>query len=261
MSRNPFVHWLVWLVSIIVGTIRAEDDPRIVNGQNAQYGQFPYQAMLTITNPDRTSRCGGSLISERWILTAAHCIDEALVVEILLGTIYRNPTDDGSLRLVSTLLIVHPKFNPDTLENDIGLIHLLESVEFTDRIAPIQLPSGHQTYQGRAAIASGFGRTKTDGSPAERLQYAVMDVLSNAMCASAYPGIIRSTNICAVGRNRSSTCNGDSGGPLRLENENVLIGVTSFGSSMAGCEMNYPVGFTRVSEYIEFILLITGDLG
>ncbi|XP_055604200.1 collagenase-like [Uranotaenia lowii] len=261
MSPNKFVNTLVVLLVSVIGFTRPEDDSRIVNGQNAEFGQFPYQALLLLEMPDGRSLCGGSLISDRWVLAAGHCTDDASAVEVRLGLIDRSYTDDGSLVLVSNDFFEHPDFDRETLKNDIALIHLPEIVKFTDRISPVELPRGHETYQGRVAIASGFGRTTTDGKPSSRLNYAVMDVISNTVCTASYPGSIRSTNICSVGRNRSSTCKGDSGGPLRLEDENILIGVASFVNRMAGCDMNYPVGFARVSEYVDYIREATADKG
>ncbi|XP_055604201.1 collagenase-like [Uranotaenia lowii] len=262
MSRTKYVQTLVLLISTI-GSIRAQGNPRIVNGENAEYGQFPYQALLLIQFQEWRALCGGSLISTAWVLTAGHCAEDALSVTVRLGMINRNGTDedgsdDGSLVLVSEDLFTHPNYNSETLENDIALIHLPENVKFTYRISPAELPIGHDSYQGRTAIASGFGLTKNNGKPADRLQYAVMDVISNTVCTATYPGIIRSTNICTMGQKRSSTCNGDSGGPLTLEGEKTLIGVTSFVNRFTECEMNYPAGFVRVTEYVDYIREATG---
>ncbi|XP_055608185.1 collagenase-like [Uranotaenia lowii] len=263
----PRVNFAIFVSLVSIGSIRADEEGRIVNGENAEYGQFPYQAMLLLQMSQGTALCGGSLINSRYVVTAGHCVDGIKSIQVRLGSIFfngRNPdgSPDGSVVMNTTDFAAHPDYDPNTLQNDIALVHLPEAVEFTDRIAPVALPAGNDDYTGRVAIASGFGLTRTAGSPADRLKFAPLNVISNGACRFFYPGgTVQPTTLCCRGDNRRSTCNGDSGGPLTLEDngQTALIGVVSFGNRFAGCDAGFPVGFTRVTEFVDYIEENTAD--
>ncbi|EDS44178.1 serine-type enodpeptidase [Culex quinquefasciatus] len=236
------------------------ESPRIVAGKDAELGQFPYQAMLRIQMEKGRALCGGSLISEEWVLTAGHCVEGASSFEVHLGAVeFKEPEGgDGRTVLNSTEFIRHEEYRRESVSNDIAVIKLPQRVPFSDRIRPVALPTGHDDYNRRMAIASGWGKTKDRGGAAQRLQYAPLKVISNTECMLLYgPGTIQPSTICTRGENRQSTCNGDSGGPLVLEDDRTLIGVVSFGSAI-GCERRLPVAFARVTEFTEWIRNKTG---
>ncbi|XP_055604203.1 collagenase-like [Uranotaenia lowii] len=255
---------LVLTLGILISRRVHCDDSKIVNGIDAEYGRFPYFVMLFAEiNSDEAELCGGSLLSEIWVLTAAHCLQNAFTVLIRLGAIYSEPenpdgSDDGSLVFNSTDFIIHEDYDPDTLQNDIAVVRIPEAVQFSDRIGPVRLPSGQDSYLGRDAIACGFGYERTNGEPSDRLKYIELNVFDNTACSVVYPGSVFRSTLCAIGRQRKSICQGDSGGPLTLENSSILIGVTSFGSRIAGCERGFPQGFARVTEFTQWILEHTG---
>lgn len=105
---------------------------RIVNGFPASPGQFPYQVFLRGFNAGGGAlACGGSLISNQWVLTAAHCITGVVRFEIPMGTInFNSPEVMGT----STEFIIHPQYNPNNLNNDIGLIRLAQPVAFSRKL-------------------------------------------------------------------------------------------------------------------------------
>ncbi|KAL9700801.1 hypothetical protein quinque_004242 [Culex quinquefasciatus] len=220
---------------------------------------FPYQAMLIIQMGKERSLCGGSLLSDEWVLTAGHCVEDAQSILVTLGAVeFREPADgDGRVVQNSTEFIRHEDYDPGTASNDVALVKLPQKVEFNDRIRPVALPTGHDDYNRRMAIASGWGKTKDRGGIADRLQYVSLKVITNNECSLLYPGTVQPTTLCTHNEERKSTCNGDSGGPLVLEDDHTLIGATSFGH-IIGCEKRLPVAFARITEYVDWIRNKTG---
>ncbi|XP_013117009.2 serine protease 1 [Stomoxys calcitrans] len=237
----------------------AEEEGRITNGQQAYSGQFPYQVGLSLQTTGGSFWCGGSLIGNAWVLTAAHCTSGAYSVTVYLGSTTRavasvtHTVGSGSIRQ-------HTGYNPNTLANDISLINI-PAVGFTSLIRSIRLPaisSSYSTYAGNNAIASGWGRTSNTGSVANNLNYATFQVITNSVCAATYgTAVVTGNTICVSTPGGKSTCQGDSGGPLALQNADTLIGVTSFVSS-AGCTSGAPAGFVRVTSYLDWIRANSG---
>jgi len=239
---------------------------RIVNGFNSTRGQFPHQVLILITlGENQTSLCGGSLISNLWVVTAAHCTVSGVSFQIHLGAhSLRNFQEEG--RVIQTVnasnSFVHPEYFPQFLVNDIALLRLNKPVEFSDTIQPVSLTERGNYHHGVTAVASGFGVLNTTNSNvASYLKWTQFDTVNNFKCAQLFGDLVsvlvlRPSILCAVGRRQSSVCFGDSGGPLITE-DGVLIGVTSFVSGK-GCHLGYPTGFTRVSYYLDFIFVITG---
>ncbi|XP_039428810.1 collagenase-like [Culex pipiens pallens] len=252
--------WAVFLLAL-AAIFRSvySGSPRIIGGSDAAPGQFPYQAMLIIQMGKERSLCGGSLLCDEWVLTAGHCVEDAQSILVTLGAVeFREPAGgDGRVVQNSTEFIRHEDYDPGTASNDVALVKLPQKVEFNDRIQPVALPTGHDDYNRRMAIASGWGKTKDRGGIADRLQYVSLKVISNNECSLLYPGTVQPTTLCTHNEERKSTCNGDSGGPLVLEDDHTLIGATSFGH-IIGCEKRLPVAFARITEYVDWIRNKTG---
>ncbi|KAL5285100.1 hypothetical protein ACFFRR_007065 [Megaselia abdita] len=229
---------------------------RIVNGNRASRGQFPYQAGLSIKdNQNRYFKCGGSLISRLWILTAAHCTYGRIEATVYLGRTDLRENQPGSKVLVSRDLRNHPNYNSNTLANDIALIKLPSSVTFNQYINKVRLPMQANSYVGQTAFASGYGKT-SDTTSTDYLMFITERVISNEQCSRTFS--IRSSNICAQGRQGNTPqaiCNGDSGGPLAISNVGQ-IGLVSF--SIESCEKGAPDVYTRISSYKSFLESQTG---
>ncbi|XP_043648373.1 chymotrypsin BI [Drosophila teissieri] len=241
---------------------------RIFGGDVGNPHCFPYQVGMLLQRPKGLYWCGGSLISDKHVITAAHCVDMAKRALVFLGANeIKNAKEKGQVRLMvpSENFQIYPTWNPKRLKDDIALVRLPHAVSFNERIHPIQLPKRHYEYRSfknKLAIASGWGRYATGVHAISNvLRYVQLQIIDGRTCKSNFPLSYRGTNICTSGRNARSTCNGDSGGPLVLQRRHskkrVLVGITSFGS-IYGCDRGYPAAFTKVASYLDWISDETG---
>ncbi|KAH8331835.1 hypothetical protein KR074_005672, partial [Drosophila pseudoananassae] len=229
---------------------------RITNGQAAADGQFPYQVGLSFASSSGSWWCGGSIIGNEWVLTAAHCTSGASAAIVYLGVTVRTKPAQ-TLTVSSRNFYQHASYNSLLLRNDISLIKI-PAVTLSNIINIIALPevsNSYSTYEGEKAIASGHGReSDSSSSVAKKLKWAFLDIVSNTVCSDVFGTAVITNNIlCTKTEDAVSTCNGDSGGPLVLND--LQVGIVSFGAS-AGCEKGYPNAFTRVTSYRSWILNI-----
>ncbi|KAJ9580605.1 hypothetical protein L9F63_024220 [Diploptera punctata] len=254
VPRNAYMNVLEDAPEVVVA-------PKIVNGQQATRGQFPYQAALYL---DGSSFCGGSLISTTWVLTAAHCAQSISRFTVYLGAQALSATESGRVVVTSTTKVVHSGYSTSTLNNDIALVRLPSAVSLTQFIQTVALPSSamaSNTFAGQTITVSGWGRISDSTSGiSNNLNYINLPVITNSVCQLYYSSsIIVSSTICADGAGGRSTCNGDSGGPMVLSINGVTtqIGVVSFVSSR-GCGSGYPSGYVRVTSFLSWISSNTG---
>lgn len=248
----------------IFNYLKAFEEPnlnnRIVNGFNATVGQFPWQVSLYGTVDNTSMLCGGSLISDIWVLTAGHCVYNVTSFTVGMGSIILN---SPQISMVTTTSILHPLYDSVTLNYDIALIRLPSAVTFTSTIQAIPLPGRSEInnkFTGYKAAASGFGLTSDTSTVASQiLQFTNLTVISNEACAQFYgTDVVIESTLCAFGydyRNQSS-CNGDSGGPLVTYQPGrgwIQIGVVSF-ITLHRCESGNPSGYIRTTSFLEWIL-------
>nr|CAD7410269.1 unnamed protein product [Timema poppensis] len=255
---------------------------KIVNGQQANRGQFPHQAALYL---DKRSFCGGSLISSEWVLTAAHCTQglcssefqgfcsSAETATVRLGSQNLRADEEGRKSFTSRQFLVHEDYNDTTLNNDISLIKLPTSVPPSPFIFPVNLPSPSEvnmTFENRTALVSGWGRTLDNAtSISDELNFVNLTILTNSECSESYvPGVVISSTVCARGTEQRSTCRGDSGGPLVVNRATnytqgdrssnyTQIGVVSF-VARSGCARGAPSGYVRVTSFLDWLATNTG---
>lgn len=250
--------WLVFLLATV--TVVQPQTPKptsIVYGEPAVTGQFPYQVFLEIYSPENLkSYCSGSVISDQWILTAAHCFQQTVGFLAIMGSV--NPPNGNWIAMFGNEFYVHEKYDPRTTANDVTVAKLPQKLPFGVNIAPVQIATdAEQNYYGDVAVASGWGKTlDADLGIGPNLQYTTLKVISNQECFFLYPSRIFSSTLCAAGTTRGSTCRGDSGGPLVSLRDGKQIGITSF--SKPSCQKGEPQAFVRVTSFVDWIRSKTG---
>ncbi|XP_066474141.1 anionic trypsin-like [Tiliqua scincoides] len=222
-----------------------DDDDKIVGGYTCPRNSVPYQASLNAGY----HFCGGSLITDQWVVSAAHCSMSR--IQVRLGEHDIMAIEGGEQFIDSEKVIKHPKYNSWLLDNDIMLIKLATPVELSAQVAPIALPTACAA-DGTDCLISGWGNTLSNGvNYPDLLQCLHAPILSHAACESSYPGDITENMIC-VGylEGGKDSCQGDSGGPVVCNGE--LQGVVSWG---IGCALEgYPGVYTKVCNYVDWIL-------
>ncbi|XP_052431871.1 chymotrypsin-like protease CTRL-1 [Carassius gibelio] len=224
---------------------------RIVNGQNAISGSWPWQVSLQKANGFHF--CGGSLINENWVLTSAQCAVVVNSDRVILGEHNRDSNDEPiQIELVSKV-ITHPLFNRATFNNDIALLKLSSPVTLTPRISPVCLPeSNARIVPGTRCFTTGWGQTASTSRPLV-LQQTVIPIISLALCRQTWgQNRITDAMICA-GSFGSSSCQGDTGGPLVCESSGVWTLVGSVSQERSTCDPRFPAVFTNISQLRSWI--------
>ncbi|XP_058457218.1 brachyurin-like [Malaya genurostris] len=243
-------------------TMMAPDD-RIVNGEEAQPGQFPYQvAIVSFFQDGSGGLCGGTILTQNFVLTAAHCVfigSLATHGTVTLGVHNRAVEEESQQRIAHGTIKVHPNYSSTYLRNDIATIQLSTPAVFNEFVQPIDLPaiSDDRSFAGLTGIISGFGRTSEESgsSPSDVVMFTSNPIITNSDCLSAFHDeVIQAQNICLSGEGGRSVCQGDSGGPLtvRDNDRSLQVGIASF-IHWNGCASGNPSGYVRVSHFLTWI--------
>ncbi|XP_039629523.1 trypsin-like [Polypterus senegalus] len=221
-------------------------DDKIIGGRECRRNSQPWQASLNYGY----HYCGGSLINDQWVVSAAHCWYNPYSMQVILGDHDLRVFEWTEQLMKTDTIIWHPYYDYQTLDHDIMLIKLFHPVQVNEFVRPVSLPTGCPTA-GMSCVVSGWGNTLTDGvNMPDRLQCLDLPILSDVECNNAYPGMITSTMVCAgYLEGGKDSCNGDSGGPLVCNGE--LQGIVSWGYGCA--ERYYPGVYTKVCVLMSWI--------
>ncbi|XP_017101524.2 brachyurin [Drosophila bipectinata] len=243
---------------------------RIAGGNLAARGMFPHQVGLVIQlSAGVLIKCGGSLITSQFVVTAAHCLIDGIGAKIYLGATRFADPEDAAEELVVTHrdFIIHPEYLGFGGYNDLALIRLPRRVTLSERVKTIEMAGDfmHQSFlEGQLVTLSGWGSLGDSGKNDTRdLYYLDVEVIDQERCMCYFlPGLVsQKRHLCTDGSRGRGACNGDSGGPVVVlfQNTSYLVGVTSFGSA-GGCELGAPTVYARITAYLPWIRQQTDQL-
>ncbi|XP_060936406.1 trypsin-3-like isoform X3 [Limanda limanda] len=237
---------LFLLLTLFGAAASLEEGNKIVGGYECPKHSVPYQVSLF----DGYNFCGGTLLSDEWVLSAAHCKTKSNI-EVRLGEHDIWEPEGTEQHIMSAEFIRHPDYNPRSQDSDIMLIRLSRPATLNSFVRPATLPSKCAS-DGTLCQISGWGslRPSDEARYPDKLQCLEAPLLSDDTCFNAYPFQITENMMCAgYLKGGKDSCQGDSGGPMMCGGE--LQGVVSWGH---GCALrNKPGVYTKVCNYTPWI--------
>jgi len=240
----------LWLVANRTGT----DIVTIVGGNTAKEGLYPFIVSLR-TGTGNSHFCGGTIIREDFILTAAHCVEGATPADVRVGA-GDNTRSRQTIHTVSAVY-VHPQFDYYNIDYDVAVLKLSAPLELSTKIqlkdlAPIE------PEDGAIVNVAGWGTTSSGGGTLPTaLREVTVSIVPRQTCEDNYgPDAITARMICAADLGKDS-CQGDSGGPLVYSDAEAtklgsLVGIVSWGYGCA--EPEYPGVYTSVPDLYKWIV-------
>ncbi|XP_063702293.1 trypsin-7-like [Culicoides brevitarsis] len=228
--------------------------PFIIGGEPITIDQAPYQVSLLFRG---FHKCGASIISQKWILTACHCVDDFNTLsdlKVRAGSRYHRY--GGKLFKIRNIFS-NPKCNIENATFDSALIELRHKIRFGKKIQAINLPmENEELAAGTLVNISGWGATRFPGFNSDVLMSTEVAIVDYEKCKKVYSfDYFGPDVICAqVEGGGKDTCTGDSGGPLT--HNGTLFGITSWGR---GCgTARYPGVYSNVAYIREWIRKVAG---
>ncbi|NXP80309.1 GRAA protein, partial [Ramphastos sulfuratus] len=247
LLAQPCVQWLIYFLGSCVD---------IIGGHEVAPHSRPFMALIKGPNE---SVCGGALIKEDWVLTAAHCNVKGARVILGAHSLKENAKEKQRQVFQIAKQIPYPYYSSCSKENDIMLLQLRKRAVLGKAVRLIPLPtSADDPNPGTTCTVAGWGKTRnSERKLSDTLREVNVTVISRRICndKSHYNNnpVITSNMICAGSTNGGKdSCNGDSGGPLRCNN--VMKGITAFGKANKCGAVDGPGVYTRLTkQYLHWI--------
>uniref|UniRef100_A0A8C8SDZ8 Transmembrane serine protease 6 n=1 Tax=Pelusios castaneus TaxID=367368 RepID=A0A8C8SDZ8_9SAUR len=228
---------------------------RIVGGVNSIEGEWPWQASLQVRG---SHVCGGTLIADRWVVSAAHCFQDDRLASpsiwtVYLGKYFLNISSQNEVSFKVSRLLLHPYYEEDSHDYDVALLQLDHPVIKSPFIQPICLPAHSHLFEpGLRCWITGWGALKEGGHANTILQKADVQLIQQDLCSEAYHYQISPRMLCAgFHQGKKDACQGDSGGPLVCKESSgrwFLAGLVSWG---LGCARpGYYGVYTRITSVL-----------
>lgn len=227
---------------------------KIIGGQVVPKGEAPWMVSIqTSKYSHRMHICGGVIINDYWVLTAAHCIDHEYTnnIVVVAGEYTLTELDGTEVIRCVQRKIIHSQFESYTRRYDIALLSLREPFHDNGNTSPIQLYAHPSSYVGESCKVYGWGSTSEGGPPNDELIYTNHTVFPGSDCYRSYGGLMHEEMLCADNTNtQAGPCMGDWGGPLICRKEE-LCGIASWS---AGCSSSeYPTVYVNVTHLYDWI--------
>ncbi|XP_069899466.1 granzyme B-like [Dipodomys merriami] len=220
----------------------------IIGGHEAKPHSRPYMAYLEYFDGDSWKKCGGFLIREDFVMTAAHCLGR--LTNVTLGAHNIKEREKTQQVIPVKKHIPHPGYNTENHSNDIMLLQLQRKAKLTRAVKPLKLPNGRSHVKpGQVCDVAGWGRMTPRGQCSNTLQEVELIVQKDQMCESHLEGYYNSVSQICVGdpKMKRSSFKGDSGGPLVCNN--VAQGIISYGKANG----TPPRACTKISKFSHWI--------
>ncbi|XP_073700435.1 granzyme G-like [Garra rufa] len=226
----------------------------IVNGKEAKPHSRPYMVSL---QSNKTHICGGFLISDEFVLTAAHCRNRSEFLTIVVGAHNLN-TMEGAARIQVKSYHKHLDYSKTPHRNDIMLLRLQKKVKKKKHVKWISIPmTGEDIETDSVCSVAGWGSSVLNGTQSPILMEANVKIMNKAKCKRSWgKDFLPSQMMCVYGK--GGTCGGDSGGPLVCGN--TAVGVTSFGDYNHCNSPKHPEVYTKISAFLPWIKNIIGNV-
>merc|ERR1711979_26863 len=232
----------------------SRDGWRIVGGFEAKKGQFPWQVQV---QNGGSHWCGGALIDEEWVVSAAHCFYQmGNNFKFVVGQHNIAQKENSEQVFKAAKIINHPQYDDYNIKHDVTLIKLNGKVKLNDYATKVCLPKKGESFTSLSCTVSGWGPLREGGNGPDKLNAVNVPIMTLDACRQQYgKSSIFGTNVCAgYSSGGKDACQGDSGGPLACKKNNEawkLTGVVSWGE---GCARKGKAGvYTDVASYIDWI--------
>ncbi|KAG8454645.1 hypothetical protein GDO86_001023 [Hymenochirus boettgeri] len=246
--------WTLPGIILVLSVTNSECRPRgrILGGQNSNPAARPYMVSIQFNG---IHQCGGLLISNKWVLTAAHCNNDRPeeTLRVVLGALSLTKPESYTVNIAVIKKIPHPLYNPDTKHNDLLLLELAEKVTLNPAVKPLAFQTDDTNIpENTQCLVSGWGQMKQTGKKADILQDVLVPVISRDLCnrRDYYDNEITVNMMCA-GEKGKDSCEGDSGGPLICNG--VAVAIVQGGFRQCG-KANKPGIYTRIAPYVSWIM-------